>query len=216
MKNEPTLPEALQIMVADDHPVVLAGLVSILDQEPDFNVVGQARDGSEAVALWLELAPDVGVLDLSMPGLDGFEAIEAIRRADPDAQLVVLTTMGGDQDVYRALQAGASGFLLKDCARTELAQCLRRVSRGLKYLQPTAATRLAERVTYDALTLRESEVLQGLASGRSNRWIADMLGVAEGTVKTHVKSLLGKLEARSRTEAVAIGLRRGFVRSPGP
>lgn len=203
------------MLVADDHPVVRAGLVSMLAREADMRVVCEAADGIEAVCAWREHAPDVGLIDLCMPGMDGFEAVRAIRGITGGARLVVLTVFGGDEDVYRALQAGAAGYLLKDCGRQELVACIRAVGRGQRYLQPAAASRLAERVTYAALTPRESAVLTGLARGLGNRGIARELGVAEGTVKTHVKSLLGKLGARCRTQAVRLAQQRGLVRLDG-
>jgi two-component system, NarL family, response regulator len=216
--TEPIAPRSgprLRVMVADDHPVVRAGMVALLAREPDMCVVFEAGNGDEAVAGWQTQGPDVGLIDLNMPVLDGFDAVAAIRRASRTARLVVMTTLGGDEDVYRALQAGASGYLLKDCGRAELAACIRAVARGQKYLQATAATRLADRITTVGLTGRETNVLQGLAEGLSNKGIARQLGVAEGTVKTHVKALMGKLDVASRTHAVRLALQRGLVRLPG-
>ncbi len=207
----------LRVLVADDHPVVRAGLVAMLQREDDLRVVFEASHGAEAVAGWQAHGPDVGLIDLNMPVLDGFGVVTALSRnaassgAQP-ARLVVMTAMGGDEDVYRALQAGASGYLLKDCGRQELVDCIRTVASGRKYLQAQASARLAERMTSHDLTARENDVLRGLAEGLSNKAIARRLGVAEGTVKTHMKGLLHKLAVSSRTQAVALALQRGLVR----
>jgi two-component system, NarL family, response regulator len=209
---ESPLNPPLRLLVADDHPVVRAGLVAMLEHETDMTVVCEAADGSEAVTAWRDHAPDVGLIDLCMPGLNGFEAVHAIRGIASTARLVVLTALGGDEDVYRALQAGAAGYLLKDCGRQELMACIRAVSQGQRYLQPAAAACLAERITHTALTAREAEVLTWLARGASNKCIANELSVAEGTIKTHVKSLLGKLGAGSRTQAARLAQQRGLVR----
>jgi two-component system, NarL family, response regulator len=205
----------LRLLVADDHPVVRAGMVALLEQEADMRVVFEASQGAEALAGWQLHAPDVGLIDLRMPVLDGFGAVAAIRRHAREARLVVMTSMGGDEDVYRALDAGASGYLLKDCGRQEMIDCIRAVSSGRKYLQTQASARLAERIASEPLTGRESGVLRWLAEGLSNKAIARRLGVAEGTVKTHMKGLLKKLEASSRTQAVRLALQRGLVRLPG-
>jgi DNA-binding NarL/FixJ family response regulator len=202
---------ALRVLVADDHPVVRAGIVALLSSEPSMQIVSEVADGREALEAWGTVAADVGLVDLSMPRMDGFETISAIRRVDPDAKLVVMTTLMGDEDVFRALKAGAMGFLLKDCAAGEIADCLRSAARGQKYLHADAAARLADRVTRDALTLREREVLAWLTQGLSNKQIARHLDVSEGTIKTHVKSILSKLDARSRTEAARTAARRGLV-----
>jgi two-component system NarL family response regulator len=206
----------LRLLVADDHPVVRAGMVALLEQDADLRVVFQASDGAEAVRGWQLHAPDVGLIDLSMPVLDGFGAIEAIRQHARQARLVVMTTLCGDEDVYRALQAGASGYLLKDCGRQELVACIRAVAQGQKYLQSPASARLADRVASIDLTARETDVLRWLAEGLSNKAISRRLGVAEGTVKTHMKGLLAKLDVGSRTQAVRIAQQRGLVRNAPP
>ncbi len=212
--SESATDHRLRLLIADDHPVVRAGLVALLAREPDIRIVFEASDGGEAVAAWQRHRPDVGLIDLSMPVLDGFDTLAAIRQLSGDARLVVMTTLGGDEDVYRALRAGASGCLLKDCGAAEMVACVRAVARGQKYLQATAAARLADRVTTLSLTRRETEVLQRLAQGLGNRCIARELGVAEGTVKTHVKGVLLKLDVSSRAQAVRLALQRGLVRMP--
>jgi two-component system, NarL family, response regulator len=209
-------PRPLRLLVADDHPVVRAGMVALLEQQADMRVVFEASHGAEAVAGWQAHEPDVGLIDLSMPVLDGFGAVAAIRLHARGARLVVMTAMCGDEDVFRALQAGASGYLLKDCSRQELVDCIRAVAMGRKYLQPPASARLAERIAKEELTVRESDVLRCLAEGLSNKVIAQRLGVAEGTVKTHMKGLLKKLDVDSRTKAVRLALQRGLIRLPGP
>lgn len=203
----------MRVLVADDHPVVRAGTVALFEREPEFCVVFEAGNGGEALEGWKSIAPDVGFVDLSMPVLDGFETVAAIRRFSPDARLVVMTTLCGEQDVFRALKASASGYLLKDCGHAELATCVRAVARGQRYLQTAAATSLADRMAASDLTGRESDVLNGLAQGLSNKGIARQLGVAEGTVKTHVKALLGKLGAVSRTHAVHLAMQRARLES---
>lgn len=209
----PTPP--LRVLLADDHPVVRAGLVALLEQPGGVRVVAQATQGEEAVAGWQASQPDVGLIDLNMPVLDGFGAVAAIRRQAPQARLVVMSALCGDEDVHRALRAGASGYLLKDCGRDELLQCVRQVAQGRRYLQAPASARLAAHVAHEPLTAREGDVLQGLADGLGNKAIARRLGVAEGTVKTHLKGLFAKLDAGTRTQAVREAWQRGLVRPPG-
>lgn len=206
--------QSLRVLVADDHPVVRAGLVALLERDPAVQVVYQARHGAEAVTGWQAHRPDVGLIDLSMPVLDGFGAVAAIRSSMRSARLVAMTTLGGGDDVYRALQAGASAYLLKDCGGAELVNCIRKVARGEKYLQAQASASLAERVASSDLTPRETEVLHWLAEGLSNKAIAHRLGLAEGTVKSHLKALFAKLNVDSRTQAARLALQRGLVRLP--
>jgi two-component system, NarL family, response regulator len=213
-RNNTEVSRPLRLLVADDHPVVRAGLVAMLEREPDLQVVCQASHGAEAVAGWQAHRPDVGLIDLSMPVMDGFGAVAAIRRSVRAARLVAMTTLGGGEDVYRALQAGASGYLLKDCGGPELIDCIRKVARGEKYLQPQASASLAERVASDDLTPRETEVLHWLVEGLGNKAIAHRLGMAEGTVKSHLKALFAKLDVDSRTQAARLALQRGLVRLP--
>jgi two-component system NarL family response regulator len=174
-------------------------------------VVAEASNGREAVDLWKEHRPDVTLLDLRMPELDGVGAIKEIRELDGDAHIVVLTTFDGDEDIYRAIKAGAKAYLLKDTAREALMECIRKVHAGETCIPATLAAKLAERVSGEALSAREIEVLQRIAAGKSNKEIGAELFISEGTVKTHVKSIFSKLDVVSRTEAVATATRRGLI-----
>jgi two-component system NarL family response regulator len=201
----------IRILIADDHTVVREGLVSLIKRKSDMVVVAEASNGREAVDLWKEHRPDVALLDLRMPELDGVSAIKEIRELDDNAHIVVLTTYDGDEDIYRAIKAGAKAYLLKDTARDALVDCVRKVHAGETYLPAPLAAKLAERVSGDALSAREIEVLQRMAAGKSNKEIGAELFISEGTVKTHVKSIFTKLDVVSRTEAVATATRRGLI-----
>ncbi|HJW73381.1 MAG TPA: response regulator transcription factor [Geothrix sp.] len=210
MTSEPAA--MLRLLVVDDHPVVRDGLVAILHQgEPDLEVAGEAGDGLEAVATWRKIRPTVTIMDLQLPGQSGVEAIKAIRREDPEARILVLTTFDGDADIQRALEAGARGYLLKSVRRAILIEAVRAVAAGQRYLPPATAARLVEGMDSEKLTAREMDVLKLLAQGQRNREIADELGLAEPTVKIHVNNLLRKLQAKDRTEAAMIGLKRGII-----
>jgi DNA-binding NarL/FixJ family response regulator len=202
----------IRILIADDHSVVREGLVSLVKRKSDMVVVGEASNGREAVELWKEHRPDVTLLDLRMPELDGVGAIKEIRELDASAQIVVLTTYDGDEDIYRAIKGGAKAYLLKDTARDALVETVRRVHAGETYLPPQLAAKLAERVSGEALSPREIEVLQRMAVGKSNKEIGTELFISEGTVKTHIKSIFTKLDVVTRTEAVATATRRGLIR----
>jgi len=203
--------ERIRILIADDHSVVREGLVSLVKRKSDMVVVAEASNGREAVQLWKEHRPDVTLLDLRMPELDGVGAIKEIRELDENAHIVVLTTYDGDEDIYRAIKAGAKAYLLKDTARDALVETVRRVHAGETYLPPQLAAKLAERVSGQALSPREIEVLQRMAVGKSNKEIGAELFISEGTVKTHIKSIFSKLDVVSRTEAVATATRRGLI-----
>ena len=202
---------AIRVLIADDHSVVREGLASLIRRRSDMSVVAEAANGREAVALWKELRPDVTLLDLRMPELDGMGALAAIRECDPTARIIVLTTFDGDEDIYRAVKAGAKAYLLKDVPREGLLDCVRRVSMGETVVPPALAMKLAERISGESLSAREIEVLKLLAEGRSNKEIGAVLSISEGTVKTHAKSIFAKLNAISRTEAVAVARRRGLL-----
>src|SRR5436190_1643077 len=203
--------ECIRILIADDHSVVREGLVSLVKRKSDMTVVAEASNGREAVDLWKEQRPDVALLDLRMPELDGVGAIKEIREFDDGAHIIVLTTFDGDDDIYRAIKAGAKGYLLKDTAREALMESIRRVHAGETCIPPALAAKLAERVSGEALSAREIEVLQRIAAGKSNKEIGAELFISEGTVKTHVKSIFSKLDVVSRTEAVATATRRGLI-----
>jgi DNA-binding NarL/FixJ family response regulator len=203
--------ERIRILIADDHSVVREGLVSLIKRKSDMVVVAEASNGRDAVDLWKEHGPDVTLLDLRMPELDGVGAIKEIRELDETAHIIVLTTYDGDEDIYRAIKAGAKAYLLKDTARDALVDCVRRVHAGETYLPPLLAAKLAERVSGETLTAREIEVLRRIAAGKSNKEIGAELFISEGTVKTHVKSIFAKLDVVSRTEAVATATRRGLI-----
>jgi DNA-binding NarL/FixJ family response regulator len=204
--------DAIRILLADDHHVVREGLVALLNFDPDLRVVAEAADGRQAVDRYFECTPDVTILDLRMPEMDAVEAIQAIRGRDPNARLIVLTTFDGDNDIFRALQAGAQAYLLKEADRSELVACVRAVAAGERWVRGRVADRLDARAADDALTARELEVLRLLAMGHSNRDIGLALDVTEGTIKVHVNHIFRKLGVRGRTEAVAVATRRGLVR----
>jgi two-component system NarL family response regulator len=202
----------IRVVVVDDHPVVRDGLKTVLSAAPDIEVVGEAGDGREAIAAWKEHQPDVVLMDLRMPRMDGADAIAAIIRLSPDARVIVLTTFAGDEDIHRALALGARAYLLKDAFHEEILAAIRAVHAGRRHVPPAVASRLAERPIGRDLTLREIEVLELIARGNSNREIGEQLRIAEGTVKAHVNSILGKLDAQDRTDAAMIALKRGIIR----
>lgn len=202
----------VRILIADDHPVVREGLVALINRRPDMVVVAEVSNGREAVEEFLRHRPDVALLDLRMPEMDGVDAITAIRQKIPTARLIVLTTFDEDEDIYRGLRAGAKGYLLKDAPRDDLLKCVRAVHEGQTIIPPLIAAKLADRLTTSGLTRREVQVLQLVADGKGNKEIAVVLSISEGTVKTHVSSILAKLAAADRTQAVTIALRRGILR----
>lgn len=201
----------IRILIADDHSVVREGLVSLIKRKADMAVIAEASNGREAVDLWKEHRPDVTLLDLRMPELDGVGTIKEIRELDENAHIIVLTTYEGDEDIYRAIKAGAKAYLLKDTARDALVETVRRVAAGETYLPPALAAKLAERVSGEALSPREMEVLRRMAVGKSNKEIGAELFISEGTVKTHIKNIFSKLDVVTRTEAVATATRRGLI-----
>ncbi len=183
----------------------------MIGREPDMAVVAEAGNGGQAVEQFVSHRPDVGLMDLRMPGMDGVCAITTIREHDPDARIVVLTTYDGDEDIYRGLRAGAKAYLLKDAPGEELLETIRNVNRGKMCVPPTIAAKLAGRLSGSELTARELEVLNLMAEGRSNRDIAHSLAITEGTVKAHVNNILNKMNVSGRTEAVTIAIKRGIV-----
>jgi DNA-binding NarL/FixJ family response regulator len=201
----------IRVLAADDHPLVRAGLAAVIGAEPDMTFVGEADTGRGAVELCREQRPDVILMDLRMPEMDGLAATRAILAEFPAARIVVLTTYDGDEDIYRALEAGAKGYLLKDMLRTEVLKTIRAVHRGQKVIPPEVASRLAEHVPRIRLSEREVEVLALVAKGLSNREIARVLGRAEETVKVHLKNVFDKLGVEDRTEAVTTAMHRGIL-----
>jgi DNA-binding NarL/FixJ family response regulator len=202
----------IRVLLADDHTIVRNGVSQILAEQPDIEVVAQAADGATAVALYRDERPDVSLIDLRMPSLDGVQVVEQIRREHPDAVLVVLTTFDTDDDVERALMAGAKAYLLKDVSPADLVACVRTVHRGGTWVSPAVASKLVARMTRVQLTLREMAVLRLVAAGKPNREIGESLNISEGTVKIHLTHLFDKLGATSRTEAVAKAAQRGLIR----
>lgn len=204
-------PNPIRIMIVDDHPLLREGISSLVGKQSDMRVVGEASDGKEALQLFKQCTPDVTLMDLRLPGIDGIDVMTAILREFPDAKFIVLTTFSGDAQVLRALKAGARGYLLKDLLRKELLEAIRTVHAGRKRIPAEIAALIAEHASDGILTRREIEVLQLIASGNPNKLVADKLSVSEDTIKMHVKSILSKLGANDRTHAVTIALKRGII-----
>jgi two-component system NarL family response regulator len=200
------------VLVVDDHSLLRTGVANIINMEPTLEVVAEAANGRDAIAAFRTFHPDVVLMDLRMPEMEGVEAVRQIREIDPQARVVVLTTYDADEDIARALQAGAKAYILKDITADALVACIRDVLAGKTYLAPSAAAKLAERVTQVQLTPRELSALRLLANGNSNKEIASALEISERTVKTHLGHLFEKLGVTSRTEAVRVATRRGLVR----
>jgi two-component system NarL family response regulator len=198
-------------MVVEDHHIVRQGLVALLATIPDMTVVAEAADGKQAIGLFRQHRPDVTLMDLRLPGMSGVEAVEQIRHEFAAARIIVLTTFDGDEDIYRALQAGARGYLLKGMFGDELMDAIRAVHSGKSRIPPIVAERLAERMGGPSLTSRELEVLELIVLGNSNKEIGGELAISEATVKTHVNSILDKLGVTDRTQAVRTALQRGIV-----
>lgn len=201
----------IRILIAEDHEVVREGLAAILDQEQDMLVVAQAANGQEAVQAFSDKRPDIALLDLLMPGVNGVEATVAIRKNFPSARIIVLTTFDGNEDIYRALQAGARAYLLKDTSRKDLLETIRAVHSGQRRIPAEVAARLAERVPVFELTKRELDVLRLIVKGKSNKEIAAVLSITEGTVKYYVNIILSKMGVSDRTGAATSALKRGIV-----
>lgn len=206
-----TSPAALRVLVADDHFIVRTGLVALINSEPDMKVVAQVTDGAQAVEAYVRHQPDVAVLDIRMPVMGGRQVIELLRRDFPDARLLVLTAFNGDEDIRKALAAGANGYLLKSSTGDDLLPAIRAVAAGGEWIPREVASRLAVRREYHALTEREIEVLGEIARGRANKEIATHLAISENTVKDHLKNILGKLHVAARTEAVTVAVQRGII-----
>lgn len=209
MSDDPN--PVIRVLCVDDHPLVRKGIASILANEPDMQLVAEAANGREAVRTFREWLPDVTLMDLRMPELDGIAATRAIREEFPDARIIALTSYEGDQDIYRALDAGVRGYLLKEAVHAEVLRAIRTVHAGKRLMSPEVAQRLSEYFPQMALTPRETEVLGLVANGLGNKEIADRLGTATGTIKIHVQNILEKLSASDRTQAVTIAIQRGIL-----
>lgn len=204
-------PSPIRILVVDDHPLLREGVASILEDRSDMAVIGEACDGAEAVARFAELRPDVTLMDLQMPGMNGVEAILAIRAQFPDARILVLTTYAGDVQAVRALKAGATGYLLKSSLRTEMLDAIHNVHRGRRHVHGDVAAEIALHVTDDNLSEREAAVLRLVAIGKANKEIAHLMSLSEETVKAHLKNIFAKLDVADRTHAVTVAARRGII-----
>ena len=203
--------ETIRVLVVEDHNVVRQGLVALLNMVEGIQVVGEAADGEEAIAQFRKHHPDVTLIDLRLPKLGGVEVIQRVRANASQARFVVLTTYDGDEDIYRALKSGAKAYLLKGMTTEELIATIREVHAGRSHIPPAIAERLAERMGTEDLTPRESEVLEQIVSGKSNKEIATELAISEATVKTHINTLLSKLGVTDRTQAATAAIRRGIV-----
>jgi DNA-binding NarL/FixJ family response regulator len=207
--GEPT--EVLGILCVDDHPLVRKGIAAILANEKDMKLIAEAGSGAEAVEAFRQFHPDVTLMDLRMPGMDGIETTKEIRKIDPEAKIIALTSYDGDQEIYRALEAGVRGYILKESVHTEIVRAIRVVHSGKRLMPPEVAERLSEHFPQVALTPREIEVLQHVAKGLGNKEIGVRLGTAAGTVKMHLQNILSKLGASDRTHAVTLAIRRGII-----
>ena len=205
--------EVITLMIVDDHPVVREGLAAILKSQKDMKIVAEAGDGEEACKLYDEFSPDVVLLDLRMPNKDGLGVItELMARNPPRPRIIVMTTYESEEDIRRTLKAGAKGYLAKGTAPQEIRDAVRKVAKGDSLLPASIASKLAESMSHPELSERELQVLQYMANGRSNKEIGQVLYISENTVKAHVKSILAKLDAMGRTEAIAISLKRGLIK----
>ncbi|HLJ28127.1 MAG TPA: response regulator transcription factor [Candidatus Angelobacter sp.] len=210
-KTVQSSPGRIRILIADDHPVVREGLATMVNRQPDMQVVAQVHDGQMAVEQFLLHRPDVVLMDILMPHLDGIGALQAILAQTPQARIILLSAYEGDEHIYQGLRAGAKGYLVKDSPLEDMIESIRKVHTGVTYILPTVAAKLALRITRSALSDRELEVLRLMAAGKSNKEIGTALYISEGTVKVHVSNLMKKLKVTGRTEAVNFALVHGMV-----
>jgi DNA-binding NarL/FixJ family response regulator len=206
-----TEPSPIRVLTVDDHPLLREGIAAMIKSQPDMLLVAEASSGRDGIAQFRQHRPDVTLMDLRLPDMNGIEALTAIRTESPEARVIILTTFEGDVEIQRALEAGARGYLLKSMPPKELLDGIRQVHGGKKRIPPEIVAHLAEHLSDEGLTAREVEVLRAIAGGNRNRDIAEKLFISEETVKVHVKHVMEKLGASDRTEAVAIGLRRGII-----
>jgi two-component system NarL family response regulator len=204
--------KVLTILIADDHPVVREGLRTMIQLQPDMRVIAEASNGHEAMEKYFAHRPDIALLDLRMPLMGGVETVAGIYDKDPCARMAILTSFESEEEIYRALRAGAQGYVLKDAPVADLIACIRAMSEGRTWIPPGIGAKLAKRVTGQELTTREMEVLRTLVLGKSNKEIGVLLDIAESTVKVHVTHVLEKLKASGRTEAISVALKRGLIR----
>jgi two-component system NarL family response regulator len=205
----PTPP--IRVLIVDDHAIVRKGLATIINSDPEMTVIAQAEDGQQAIALYREHQPDITLMDLRMPNMGGVEAISAICAEFKQARITVLTTYDGDEEIFRGLQAGAQGYLLKDAKPGELLNAIRAIHNGQKYLPPAVGAKLFQRMSHPELSERELEVLRLMAQGMGNQDIGVALSIGESTVKSHVNRILSKLGVSDRTQAVIVAFKRGLV-----
>jgi two-component system NarL family response regulator len=201
----------IKVLIVDDHAIVRKGLATIINRDPEMTVIAQAEDGQQAIAAFREYQPDVTLMDLRMPKMGGVEAIMAICAEFKQARIAVLTTYDGDEDIYRGLQAGAQGYLLKDAKPSELLNAIRAIHNGQKYIPPEVGAKLLQRMSNPELSERELEVLRLMAQGKGNQEIGTVLNIGESTVKSHVNRILSKLGVSDRTQAVITAVKRGIV-----
>ena len=206
-----SLLEVYTVLIADDHPVVREGLATLINRRSDMRVVAEAANGREAVEKFLAHSPDIALLELRLPTMDGVGVVMSICEKMPAARVVIFTSCKGEEDIYRAVKAGAFGYLLKETPLNEVIECIRAVARGTRWIPPGVAAMLGKRVADRALTARELEVIRALTSGKSNKEIGTLLDISEATVKVHITHILEKLKVTGRTEAINVAMRRGLV-----
>ena len=211
--NKPITKKAspIRILIADDHYIVRMGLIAMINSEPDMEVVAEATDGTQAVALFTKLNPDLALMDSRMPVKNGIEATVEIRKHNNAARILMLTALDGDEDIHKALEAGAAGYVLKDSTEEKLMPAIRAVASGQRWIPEDVASRLTSRRSFEELTPRELEVLHELAKGMANKQIADVLNITENTTKWYLKNILAKLRVADRAEAVAVAIQRGII-----